>query len=58
MDSIEVDMIVAEASIHKAAFGDGNVSWDVFSRSITWFKLRKKMNYIERGLFIEAWSAL
>lgn len=58
MDSLDIDILVAEASIHKAAFGDGNAPWDVFKRSIDWFKLRKTMNYIERQYFAEAWSAV
>lgn len=52
MNSLTKAMLETKASIQKARFG----SWEVFSRSIVWFKLRKKMNYIERDIFIEAWS--
>ena len=54
MDSLHMDLIAGEASIQKAAFG--NVSWNVFSRSIAWFKLRKNMNYIEREHFVKSWE--
>ena len=54
MDSLHMDLIAGEASIQKAAFG--NVGWNVFSRSIAWFKLRKNMNYIEREHFVKSWE--
>ena len=54
MDSLHMDLIEGEASIHKVAFG--NVGWNIFSRSITWFKLRKNMNYLEREHFMKSWE--
>jgi len=56
MDALELDMIEAEVSIHKTSFGD--VSWDIFSRSIVWYKIRKAMSYIEREHFMKCWSVI
>lgn len=52
MSSVDLAMLETKASIHKNIYG----SWDVFSISIAWRKMRKKMNFIEREKFVEAWE--
>lgn len=55
MDAFDLAFVDAEVSIHKSNFGD--VSWDVFKRSIVWFKIRKSKTLAERTQFMLAWEA-
>lgn len=55
MKSLKLSQVEAEAHIHKSAFP---ADWSVFSRSITWFKLKKDYDCTEREHFRTCWESL
>jgi hypothetical protein len=54
MNSLTHSIIEAEAHLHRAAF---SAPWSVFSKSITWFKIKRDYNFIEREHFRKCWES-